>query len=152
MKKVIAGYFDYIIEKQKVEVVANVPVMSDGQIVFQEDKVTPMMTTEVIETEIDVRQRVWVPQREVDLTEEEIKQREIDDQEHAKMVEFELQKAIFEKKGQLMEVLLKAQTEALIMAAGNPMETQIAKEDFIKIKSMINAASTMEELNAIAFQ
>jgi len=149
MKKVIAGYFDYVIEKQKIEVVANVPVMSDGQIVFEEDKVTPRMTTEIIEQEIDVRQRVWIPQREVELTEEELKQREIDHQEHLKSLEDERLLALSKRRGELMDNLLRSQTESLIMAAGNPLETAKIKDDFILLKDFINQAKTIEQLEVI---
>src|SRR5215208_2952638 len=146
MKKVIAGYFDYVIEKQKIEVVANVPVMSEGQIVFEEDKVTPRMTTEIIETEIDVRQRVWIPQREVELTEDELKQREVDHQEHLRSLEADMALLVAKRRGELMDALLRSQTEALIMSAGNALETDKIRDDFIGIKAMINKAQTLEEL------
>jgi len=150
MKKVIAGYFDYVIEKQKIEVVANVPVMSEGQIVFEEDKVTPRMTTEIIETEIDVRQRVWIPQREVELTEDELKQREVDHQEHLRSLEADMALLVAKRRGELMDALLRSQTEALIMSAGNALETDKIRDDFIGIKAMINKAQTLEELEMVA--
>ena len=150
MKKVIAGYFDYRIEKQKVPIQARAPLMNEGQIVFEADMVTPVMTMIEIEEEIEVRQRVWIPQQEVDLTEEEIKQREIDHEEHMRFEEGLMQKEIASRREKLMEALLRAQTESLIMAAGNPIETAKAKEDFVAIKEMINKADSLEALEAVA--
>lgn len=71
MKKIIAGHFANKVIPQVIKIEVHKPKHDEGGLVFEEDRVTPVMEIVVEEREVNVEQRVWVPQEEIEMTIEE---------------------------------------------------------------------------------
>ena len=145
MKKVVAGHFKFEVIKQVVMIDVIKPKMGNGGILFEEDEVTPIMEVVQEPTEIDVRQRVWVKQQEVDLNPEELAQRDKDQVKHNSNRAKEDHAKLEERRDTLKAKAIAKANHDIMLASDDASVKAKYRLDVEKIE----AATTIDALEAI---
>lgn len=123
--RAIAGYFKDVVEKQKITISQNVHVRDDaGNLMFEEDKVTPIMKPMPVEMEADVKNIVWVDQQNIPFTPEEEAARDAEEELH----EYEKLRPVPLTDRQEMDLLLESGPEAV---KAKRAEYQRAMDEFM---------------------
>lgn len=139
MKKIIAGHFKYEVIKQTVMI--NVVRPKKG------DDVTPAMSTVEQSTEIDVRQRTWIEQQEVELNADDLAQRAVDEETHIINAAKEVTRRLTEAKHTLRNKLTMKFSE---LALVDKDQAQL-KAKYKTLLAGIDAITTTEEAEIFEF-
>lgn len=138
-----AGYFKEIVEKQKVTISQNVHVRDEsGNLMFEEDKATPIMQPMAVEIDADVKNLVWVPQQEIAFTPEEEEARDAEEEMH----EYEKLRPVALTDRQEMDLLLESGPEAV---KASRAAHQKAMDEFLVGYTPLSEKVT-EKQNAVA--
>lgn len=144
--KVVAGHFEYQDIDQEIDVVfSEHKTDPNGKLMFKSDNVTPVMHDVVKKKTVKARQRVWIPQQRLELSEKEMEMYNATQERH-KRVQARVAKQELEEKRAVMK------QECL-----NKFHEEMIKSDDIKpiqikhrpVLKSIEEAKTLAELSQI---
>lgn len=145
--RAIAGYFKDVVEKQKITISQNVHVRDEsGNLMFEEDKATPIMQPMAVEIDADVKNTIWIPQQNIPFTPEEEAEADLEEAEwHAKKAQQKIDELYSAKKSAIDKLTL-IQSEKLLMSE-NDEEAKRAKDWYRMQRAALEAVENIEELD-----